>query len=405
MSKTFLIFKHEFIQAVTKTGYVVLTVIVPILTLIAIGLYQLVLQVTEPAVKEVTTIGYVDLTGIIQDQTEQGLINLVPYPDKQEATKALLSGEIKEFIIIPEDYLFSGTVQRYIQTKELFTPPITEVIIDGFLTWNVLRDHVPPEIIGSIMTPLHLEVTRLDQEGGIAEEQGNIGNIIIPGVFAFLLNMALMFGANSLISGLGEEKESRLIEVLFSSVSIRQLLTGKVLALGAAGLLQVLVWLLSAPPLLNLASSTFGGFLTGVQIPANFILFGILYFVLGYLLFAILSVTLGGITPTAAEGHNLSMMYIMAGFVPLWLLGVLVNFPDSPIWVFLSIFPVTAPIQVMVRLGVSDIPAWQILTSIAVLVSSIIIGLNVGIKIFRVFMLMYGKQPRLREIARSIRNV
>ncbi len=213
-----------------------------------------------------------------------------------------------------------------------------------------------------------------------------------------------MFGTNSLISGLGEEKESRLIEVLTSSVSVSQLLIGKVLALGAAGLLQVLIWLTSAPLLLNLASSTFGEFLGGIQIPANFLVLGVVCFILGYLLFAILSVTIGGITSTATDGHNLSMFYIMTGFIPLWTFGVFVSFPNSPVWVVLSIFPITAPVQMMLRLGVSDIPAWQIATSIGVLCISIAVGLFLSVKIFRLFMLMYGKRPRILEIIRGLKN-
>ena len=90
-----------------------------------------------------------------------------------------------------------------------------------------------------------------------------------------------------MVQGLGEEKESRLIEVLLSSVTTRQLLVGKVLGLGVAGLVQVVVWLVSLPLLVNLASSTLGGFLSTIQVPSNFIFLGIIYFVLGYLLFVL----------------------------------------------------------------------------------------------------------------------
>jgi ABC-2 type transport system permease protein len=269
---------------------------------------------------------------------------------------------------------------------------------------NLLKDRVPPGTITLIVTPLNLEVTRLTEEGDRAREQSNVGNIIIPGVFALLLCLALMLGASSLISGLGEEKESRLIEVLCSSVSVRQLLISKVLALGTAGLLQVLVWLVSAPLLLNLASSTFGGFVSRIQIPGNFLILGIIYFLLGYLLFAVLSVGVGAISSTATEGNQLSMLYIMMGFVPLWFASLLVNFPNSSIWIVLSIFPITAPIQTILRLGVSDVPIWQIMTSIGVLALSIVVGLFLSIKIFRVYMLMYGKRPSLREIIQSLKN-
>jgi ABC-2 type transport system permease protein len=176
------------------------------------------------------------------------------------------------------------------------------------------------------------------------------------------------------------------------------------LALGTAGLLQVLVWLISAPLLLSLASSAFGGFMSEIQIPANFLVLGIIYFILGYLLFAVLSIAIGAISPSAREGSQLSMFYILLGFVPLWFSALLFNFPNSSIWVVLTIFPVTAPVQTMLRLGVSDIPFWQIMTSIGVLGLSIIVGQFLSIKIFRAYMLMYGKRPSFRDIIHSLKN-
>lgn len=403
MNKTYLMFKHEFLHTVKRIGFIVLTLIVPVLALLAIGVYELVTTLIEPSAKEVTLIGYVDEVGIFNDQTDQGLIKLIPFTSKEEATQALIRKDVSEYIVIPSNYISLGAIQRYTLAKELMTPTTTVHLIESFLTWNLLKDDVSPEVITSIVSPLVLEVARLDRNGDIAKEQGNIGNFIIPAIFSLLLSFALMVGANSLITGLGEEKESRLIEVLFSSVSIRQLITAKVLALGLAGLLQVIVWLLSAPLLLDLASSSFGGFLSYIQLPANFLVLGILYFILGYLLFAELSVTIGGISSNTSEAQNLSMFYVMMLFVPLWFFGVMINFPNSPIWVVLSIFPITAPIQMMARLGVSDIPAWQIMTSLVVLVLSVIAGLFLSIKIFRVFMLMYGKRPSVKEIVRSLK--
>ena len=396
-------FKHEFLQAIKGVGYIILTFIVPVLALLAIGSYELVTTLIEPSAKEVTIVGYVDEVGIFNDQTDQGSIKLVPYTSREDATRALVHKNVSEYIVIPSDYTSSGTIQRYTLAKELITPPVTAHVIKSFLSWNLLKDDLPPEIITSIVTPLNMEVTRLDENGEIAREQGSIGNIIVPAIFALLLSFSLMLGASSLIGGLGEEKESRLIEVLFSSVSVRQLLIAKVLALGTAGLMQVIVWLISAPFLLRLASSTFGGFLRDIQLPANFIVLGVLYFVLGYLLFAILSVTVGGISSNASEAQNLAMFYIMMLFVPLWFAGLMINFPDNPIWVVLSIFPFTAPIQIMLRLGVSDVPAWQILTSIGVLGLSVIVGLSFSTKIFRTFMLMYGKRPGLAEIIQGLK--
>ena len=129
-----------------------------------------------------------------------------------------------------------------------------------------------------------------------------------------------------------------------------------------------------------------------------------MYFVLGYLLFAVLSVTFGGISPSATEAQSLSMLYIMMSFVPLWFAGVMISFPNSPIWVVLSIFPITAPVQVMLRLGVSDVPAWQIGASIGTLGLSVIVGLFFSTKVFRTFMFMYGKRPSIAEIIQGLKT-
>jgi ABC-2 type transport system permease protein len=182
------------------------------------------------------------------------------------------------------------------------------------------------------------------------------------------------------------------------------LLIGKVLALGTAGLIQVTVWLISAPLLLGLASSSFGGFMSAIQIPGNFVVLGIIYFILGYLLFSVIAISVGAISSNATEGNQLAMLSIFWCFIPLWFSGLFINFPNSPIWVVLTIFPITAPIQTMLRLGVSEIPVWQLTASMGVLLFSVIAGLFLSSKIFRVYMLMYGKRPGVREIIRSFKN-
>ena len=404
MNKTYLIFKHEFLHTIKKISWIIMTLIVPVIALLGIGVIVLVTTLSEPPEEVIQAIGYVDEVGMFDDQTTQGFMRLVPFVSKEDATQALVRKDVSEYIIIPADYTSSGIIQRYTLEKELTTPPVKVAMIKRFLSVNLLEDKVPPDMVTLIVSPLNLQVTRLNEKGDIAFEQSSIGNLIIPGVFSLLLGLALMFGATSLISGLGEEKESRLIEVLFSSVSVRQLLISKVLALGTAGLLQVLVWLISAPLLLYLASSTFGGFMSNIQIPANFLVLGIVYFILGYLLFAVLSIGIGAISSNATEGGQLSMFYTLSSFLPLWLSSLFIAFPNSSIWVVLTIFPVTAPVQTMLRLGGSDIPLWQIMTSIGVLVLSIIGGLFLSIKIFRMNMLMHGKRPGFAEIIRSLKN-
>ena len=403
MNKTRLIFRHEFLHAIKRKGFIILTLIVPVLALIGIGVFQLV-STDEPPVVETVTIGYVDEAGGFDQYTTQGYIELLRFSTQDTATAALINGDVYEYFVIPSDYLSTGAINRYTLERQLETPPIISTAIKNFLTSNILADKVPPETIYRIEAPLDLVTTRLTETGEAATEQGGYGNVIIPAIFGLLLALSLQAASLYMVEGLGDEKESRLIEVLLSSVSPRQLLTGKVLGLGAAGLVQVVVWLASLPLLLNLASSTIGGFFGTIQLPANFLVLGIVYFVLGYLLFAALSAGVGAISSSAREGQPVAMIYALLVFVPLWFASLLFIFPDSPIWTVLTIFPITAPIEVMLRLGVAGIAAWELVTSLAVMVLAIIGALALSVKAFRVYLLMYGKRPAWGEIIRNLRS-
>jgi ABC-2 type transport system permease protein len=404
VNKTRLVFRHEFLHTIKRKGFIIMTLIVPVLALIAIGVFQLISTPAEPTIVETATIGYVDEVGGFDQYTTQGNIELVRFETADEATAALINGDVSEYFVIPPDYISEGKINRYTLEKEVETPEAITTAIKNFLTSNLLSDKVPDETVSRIEAPLDLVVTRLTETGEVATEQGGYGNVIIPGIFSFLLAFSLMFSSSYMVQGLGDEKESRLIEVLLSSVSTRQLLVGKVLGLGAAGLVQVVIWLVSAPLLLRLASSSFGGFISTIQLPANFIVLGVVYFILGYLLFAALSAGVGAISPNAREGQQLSMIYTMLVFVPLWFASLLFIFPDNPIWKVLTIFPITAPMAAMLRLGVSEIAAWELAVSIAVLALSIIAVLFLAIRAFRIYLLMYGKRPNWGEIFRALRS-
>ena len=404
MNKTLLILRHEFLHTIKRRGFIIMTLIVPLVALLAMGVLQLISGIAEPPVAEEVTIGYVDKSGGFEGYTQQDKVNLVRFDTQDDATEALVEGDIKEYFVIPPDYISTGVVSRYTLEKQLEAPADIATAIRNFLLSNLLADKVPAATVDRVGAPLNLVTTRLTETGAIAPEQGGFGNLIIPVVFSLLLSLSIVFSSTYLLQGLGEEKENRLIEILLSSVSARQLLTGKVFGIGAAGLAQVVVWVISVPILLSLASSTFGGFISTIQLPANFLVLAVVYFILGYLLFAVLSAGIGAISSNTREGQQLIAIFTLSLFIPLWFMSLLMLFPNNPIWVVLTIFPITAPVEVMIRLGVSDIPAWQLAASIAVLVLSIIGILSLTIKVFRTYLLMYGKRPKFGEIIRSLRS-
>jgi ABC-2 type transport system permease protein len=352
----------------------------------------------------VARIGYVDEAGGFDQFTSQENIILVRFDTTEAATQALIKKGIKEYFIIPSDFMSKGQVIRYTTQKELYPPPATTTAIKSFLTNNLLAGKAPATTITLVEAPLNIVTIRLTTTGIVAPEQGGFGNFIIPAVFGLLLALAIIFSSTYLLQGLGEEKENRLMEILLSSVSTRQLITGKVLGIGAAGLTQVVVWVVSTPLLLNLASSSIGGFISTIQTPADFLVLGVVYFILGYSLFAVLSAGVAAVSATVREGQGLASIFTLFAIAPFWFFSLLLAFPNSPVWVVFTIFPFSAPVLVMLRLGLTGVPVWQLAVSIVVLVLSIIGGLLLTARLLRVYMLMYGKRPRFVEIIRNLKS-
>ena len=404
MNKILIILKHEFLNVLKRKGFVIMTLIFPVIALSAIGITQIItgMDTTDPT--DIVTIGYVDEVGIFNSYTRWNQVELTPYATPENATEALLEEEIDEYIIIPSDYVATGVIARFTQEKELEPAAETRAVIRDFLLANLLEG-TSEEIQLRAISPLFLGTVILDETGQVADDQGGIGAIIFPLVFGFLLVMAIGSSSGYLLQGLGEEKENRIMEILLSSVSTRQLLIGKVLGLGAAGLVQIVIWLLSAVLLLRLASTTIGGEFSAIQIPANLLILGIVYFILGYLLFAVLQASIAAIGATARESQQMTVVIILPAILPFYVFMLfLKDNTDHVIGTILTLIPLTAPMMVFIRLGTSEIPAWELFLSISFLIAGIIGGLWLAAKAFRVFLLMYGKTPKLGEIIRLLRQ-
>jgi ABC-2 type transport system permease protein len=190
---------------------------------------------------------------------------------------------------------------------------------------------------------------------------------------------------------------------LLSSVSTRQLITGKVLGLGAAGLVQMVFWLLSSWGLLALAASSIGGLFIGLEFPVSVIILSLIYYILGYSLFAILMAGTGAIVPTVRDGQQISVIFSLLASIPFFLMTFIIENGDHLLNIILTLFPFTAPLTVMMRLN-AGIPVWEYPVSIIILIGTIIGSLLLVSKLFRVYLLMYGKTPGWRELFKTLRQ-
>src|SRR4030042_1434673 len=166
MNKTLLILRHEFRHMMKRRGFIIMTVIVPLIAVLLIGVSQLVSGIARPTA-EAAIIGYVDELGGFQQYTSQGNITLVRFDTPGDATDALISGDINEYFVIPPDYISTGVINRFPLEKQLTASPAVTAVINNFLLNNLLAGEGPAAPIARIEAPLNVVSTRLNETGGL----------------------------------------------------------------------------------------------------------------------------------------------------------------------------------------------------------------------------------------------
>jgi ABC-2 type transport system permease protein len=402
MHKTLTVLKHELRQTLKRRSFILVTLSIPLLLVVGYGIYQGVQHWTKPSEPQQRTIGYVDDVGTFEDHLIQGSVSFVSYPSEQEAKDALLANVVGEYVIIPCDYLSTGLIHRFTQKSEMEVPGGTYRAIEDFLLSNVLADELSPEMLERAKVPMYLDTLQLDESGQVTDEVSEFSKYFLPVIFGMLFVFAIFFSSGFLLQSVSEEKENRVIEIILSSVSSRQLLAGKVLGLGTAGLVQIIIWLIATKIFAEVASVNIP-VLSDLSITPGFMALGVIYFVVGYLLFAALFAGIGSLGSTARESQSISGILVMPAVVPLWLNYFIINDPDGVFARVLTFVPLTAPIAAMMRLSRDSMSTVEIALSLLVLSASVVFALWMASKVFRAFLLMYGKSPNLKEIVRTLR--
>ncbi|MFC1998019.1 ABC transporter permease [Chloroflexota bacterium] len=403
MKKALTIFRHEFIHTVKRKSFILITIAVPLLLILAFVIYNGIQRWSKPSEPDEITIGYVDKTGMFDDYHSQGIITFDEYNAEAGARSALLAGTVDSYIVIPSDYLSSGNINRYTMDREVELPLSTIKSVKDFLLDNLLAQSVSEEILDRAKAPFIPNSIRLDATGEISTGQDPVMAFVLPYIFAFLFMFSIFFTSGYLLQSVSEEKENRVIEILLSSVSSGQLLVGKIFGLGAAGLLQIAIWLGSIIAAVNFASVSIPLF-SEASIPIDTLFLGILYFVLGYLFLATIFAAIGSIVRTAREGQSWSgLITTPAAVLPMALMYLIITNPTHIVSRILTLFPLTAPITSMIRISGGTLPAWETAVSLLILACSVALLMWLAAKIFRTYLLMYGKRPSIKEIIRSIR--
>jgi ABC-2 type transport system permease protein len=329
------------------------------------------------------------------------------FPTREEALRALQSEEIDRVFVIPEDYLATGAADMYQMEEVSFSLGDSDGSggVRRILRRSLLAGEFPPAIRTRVEHPLDDDAitTYVPGDEGEWEEQdatSRIARMAIPGVFGILLLMSLMTSAGYLLQGVSEEKENRVIEVILSSVRPDRLLFGKLLGLGAAGLLQLFVWV----AVTSMATSLIAAAALAV-LDAYLFFSCLVFFILGYLLIGSLMTGTGALGTSARESQQFAAIWSITAVLPpavAWM--PLLEEPNGWLARALGWFPLSAPVTMMIRIGTGQVPLWDILVSIGCLVGAVYLSVRASAALFRLGLLMYGTRPSFKQILRQLRH-
>ncbi|MFN3484460.1 MAG: ABC transporter permease [Planctomycetota bacterium] len=404
MRKAWIVAAREFSVTVRRLWFVVATFVLP---LVFVAILAGMTVVGKHALEESTRairnlpLGVVDLWG--------GLLTAPPFEARRfaaeaEARSALTRGEVGAYIVIPPDYLDTGILTvATTRRPTLLTaaqPPLPPRLKDWLLE-NVLAG-TDPSRVRRAQTPMDLRTVYLDPSTGRPSAESETEALKRSGVayvFFFLLFTAIFNSSQYLLLGMAEEKENRVLEMVLSSVTPGELMLGKLVGLGAAGLLQLAVW-----GALLLGASLIGAVALTVQIalaPGTF-LACLLYFLLGYALFGSLMLGFGSLGTNLRESQQMGAVWSLIGTSPAFILMALIEAPQGTVARIFSLIPFTAPTTMMFRVAIdpSGTPWSDVILSIVILLAATAGALAVSARLFRAGLLLYGKRPRWREIWR-----
>jgi ABC-2 type transport system permease protein len=344
--------------------------------------------------------GYVDQAEIITSVPFELHQFFIPYASETDAAAAVRNGAIGSYFVVPPDYLASGHVAKVSQQATFTGASGADVrVFEALLRANLAGD---PALGQRIDRPLDLETEIV----GAAQTQNSRddGQDFNPTsiVLGFLLLFAIINGGGWLVQAVVEEKENRTIEVMLTSVRPLHLMTGKLLGLGAIALLQLLFWIIMSGGLLGIAAAVGVSLLTGV--PISTWLWMIAFFFLGFAFYGAIMMALGAVGASMREVGQISGFMTVPILSPLWFWQAIAQSPNGVLAQVLSYIPFTAPLTMMLRIGETSVPVWQILLSLAVLALAVAGAIWVAARIFRSSTLLTGAKPTPRALWRAVRR-
>jgi ABC-2 type transport system permease protein len=421
MHKIWLVIKREYLTRVRTKAFIVSTVGLPLFT---VGIFAVALALATSKTDHTLRISIVDNLGGVAPQIAAGLKDKLlpdgrpiyqvvrtwdrpPSDPSLELGRQVRAGQLDGYVLIPRDILESNAAVFHTRNPDDYqtTRAIGRAITFAVVERRLNEQGIHVDNLARVMRSADLSLVKVSERGE-SEEKGE-GLMVRLSIVMILYITLLAYGVMTMRSVL-EEKTTRIVEILVSSVKPSHLLTGKILGIAAVGLTQYLIWALTVALVSGYGAAVGSAFMPGASapsfhVPAAFLAYSLVFFLAGYFLYASVYAALGAMVSNDDELQQVQMPVTLLLIVCFILYPVISRNPNSPLAVILTMIPFFAPILMVFRITVQTPPFWQIALSLAICAATTCVIVQISARIYRVGILMYGKRPSLVELIRWLR--
>lgn len=399
MTGLYQIAAFEFLKNVKKPSFWLITLAFPaLMTVIGlISVYstdQAERRMMERA-SQFEAVGLVDQSGLIDPELISP--DLILIDDFKTGKSRVLSGELEALIYYPEQLINEPAIEVYAQDTGLIDRGRFDQLALNSLRDSILRAHLDPEQVSLISESIRVNTSYYleGQETGIG-----FGDFIVPIVSIILYFTLAMFSTNFLLASISEEKENRMMEIILTSVTDRQLIWGKIFGSVLTVLAQVAL-LLTLSLIILAAFNTqmdLRPLLGEVDLSATQVILAIYYLIAGFLFLAAIMTGVGAAMPTYKEAQSLSSLFVILSIFPIYFAVLIIQEPSGLLAKFFSYFPFTAPMVLITRNALGALEGWEIPASLVALALYTLVSFYLAGILFRIGSLEYTQKISLKRL-------
>ncbi len=407
LEKIWLVMRQEIYTTMRRAYFVIFAFGLPVIMgVIAIVFYAINSNAPQtpdeevPPVEEIVQ-GFVDPSGYIQSIPEGiPLYTFIEYTGEEEAHAALERAFISGYFVIPEDFLETGELTYVVLNFNFAEDRPNTIVFERLLGLSLFGDDLA--LGAAAMEPMILTTREIVSTSGPIAQDNWLAEQL-PFFLVILLYIVILVPAGVLVNSVTDEKKNRVIEILLSSVSASQFFIGKLLALGLLGILQTLFWIGTI-----WAVGEFGGrplnLPSDFTIPTQLLVWAVIFAFMGYAMYGTQMAGIGALAPDVKDTRSLTMLILAPLIVGYTFNIIFLEAPDSTIALALALFPLTAPVVMIGRMAVANIPWWQPALSLLLQVVAVIWIVRLFTRLFRAQTLLSGQPLTLKSLITALRT-